>query len=159
LLCSNACIDSQRFLLPLHGIGVPPPLLQRLHADMDYSLAAFDLHSAFDTIFSKGDKTNAAVAILERASYTLGLETRRRQMPQLRLASVIAQRFILRTHPISNSRISIPTPFYGADSILPLAGERGTQGLQLLEAAKRLYIDVNSDDGLAVIDVMIPHID
>jgi len=89
---------------------------------MEYSLAAFDLHSAFDTILSKGDKTNAAVAILERASYTLGLETGKRQMPQLRFASVIAQRFILRTHPISNSRISILTPFYGAEPFLPVAG-------------------------------------
>jgi hypothetical protein len=86
--------------------------LQRLHRDMEYSLATSSLQSAFDTILSTGDKTNAAIAILERAK----LHTRARDWEKADASTEAARLFCEQLHSQATSNTKF-TELY-ADALL-----------------------------------------
>jgi len=138
--------------------AVPSASLQRLHEDMEYSLAASGLQSAFDTILSTGDKTNAAVAILERAK----LHTRARDWEKADATTEASVQFCEELHSQEPSNTQFTESYADAllwrGAFLAFGRNEKAQALPLLEVAGKLYRDIGNDDGSAVIGDMMPHI-
>lgn len=132
--------------------------LQRLHADVEYSLAASALQSAFDTILSTGDIANAAVAILELAK----LHTRARDWEKANAATEAAVLFCEKLHSQEPSNtqftVSDADALLWRGAFLAFGRNEQAKALQFLDVSGKLYMDVGCEDGLAAIEDMMPHI-
>ncbi len=137
---------------------VPSASLHRLHQDMEYSLAASGLKSAFETILSTGDTANAAIAILERAK----LHARARDWEKADTATEAAFLFCERLHSQQPSNTRFSESYADAllwrGAFLAFGKNAAAQALPLLDKAAELYTVANSHEGLALIGDLMPHI-